>query len=57
MNNKNNSNNNIDMGKLMAMLSKMDKSQLEKGLKQASQILSSKDKSQIINEINKTMKK
>lgn len=57
MNNKNNSNNNIDMGKLMAMLSNMDKSQLEKGLKQASQILSSKDKSQIINEINKTMKK
>ena len=37
-------NNNIDMTKLMQMLSKMDKNQLEKGLKQVQQMLNSKDK-------------
>lgn len=31
--------NNIDMSKLMQMLSKMDKSQLEKGLNQVQQML------------------
>ena len=36
--------NNIDMSKLMQMLSKMDKSQLEKGLQQVQQMLDSKDK-------------
>lgn len=36
--------NNIDMNKLMQMLSKMDKSQLEKGLQQVQQIINSKDK-------------
>lgn len=35
--------NNIDMTKLMQMLSKMDKNQLEKGLKQVQQIINSKD--------------
>lgn len=52
-----NNTNNIDMGKLMAMLSKMDKNQLESGLKQASQILASKDNSKIIDELNKNFKK
>lgn len=34
--------NNIDMTKLMQMLSKMDKNQLEKGLKQVQQMINSK---------------
>ncbi len=37
-------NNNIDMTKIMQMLSKMDKTQLEKGLQQVQQMLDSKDK-------------
>lgn len=41
----NNNNNNIDMGKLMSMLSKMDKKQLEKGLEQVQNIIKSKDNS------------
>lgn len=41
--------NNFDMNTLMSMLSKMDKKDLEKGLAQASKILSSKDKDAIIN--------
>ena len=32
--------NNMDMGKLMEMLSKMDKKQLEQGLAKVSQVLS-----------------
>lgn len=40
----NNNNNNIDMTKLMQMLSKMDKNQLENGLKQVQQMLNSQDK-------------
>lgn len=36
--------NNIDMTKLMQMLSKMDKNQLEKGLMQVQQMINSKDK-------------
>ncbi len=35
--------NNIDMNKLMQMLSKMDKNQLEKGLKQVQNMINSKD--------------
>ena len=38
-------NNNIDMNKLMNMLSKMDKKQLEKGLEQDQNIIKSKDNS------------
>ena len=38
-------NNNIDMSKLMNMLSKMDKKQLEKGLEQVQNIIKSKDNS------------
>lgn len=46
-------NNNLDMAKLMNMLSKMDKKDLEAGLAKANQILGSKDADKIINEINK----
>lgn len=46
-------NNNFDMAKLMNMLSKMDKKDLEAGIAKANQILSSKDADKIINEIKK----
>ena len=46
-------NNNFDMSKMMSMLSKMDKKDLEEGLKKASQILQSKNKDEILREINK----
>jgi len=46
-------NNNLDMTKLMSMLSKMDKKDLEAGLAKANQILNSKDSDKIINEIKK----
>ena len=36
-------NNNLDMASLMAMLSKMDKRELEEGLAKANQILQNKD--------------
>lgn len=36
-------NNNIDMSKLMNMLSKMDKKQLEKGLEQVQNIIKTKE--------------
>lgn len=52
----NNNLNNIDVSKLMDMLSKMDKKQLEEGLSKASQVLNSKDKDKIINEITKNNK-
>lgn len=52
----NNNSNNIDISKLMNMLSKMDKKQLEEGLSKVSQILNSKDKDKIINEITKNNK-
>ena len=45
--------NNMDMGKLMEMLSKMDKRQLEQGLSKLSQVLSNEDKAKIMNELNK----
>lgn len=48
--------NNMDMGKLMEMLSKMDKKQLEQGLAKVSQVLNSEDKAKIINELKKNMK-
>lgn len=43
---------NFDMNKLMSMLSKMDKKELEKGLQQASQILKTKDKDEIMKNLN-----
>ena len=45
--------NNNNMNMLLNMLSKMDKKDLEKGLEQANQILKSKNKDEIINEIKK----
>ena len=47
---------NMDMGKLMEMLSKMDKKQIEQGLAKAGQILSAEDKNKIINMLNKNKK-
>lgn len=43
---------NMDMNKLMAMLSKMDKKDIEKGMEQVSKILNSKDKDEILNKLN-----
>lgn len=40
------------MNILMNMLSKMDKKDLEKGIAQANQILKSKDKDEIMRQIN-----
>lgn len=37
-------NNNIDVNQLMAILSKMDKKDLEKGIAMAKQIINSQDK-------------
>ncbi len=45
--------NNSDMEKIMAMLSKMDKKDLEAGIAKANAILNSKDKNAIVNEIKK----
>lgn len=45
--------NNSDMEKIMAMLSKMDKKDLEAGIAKANAILNSKDKDTIINEFKK----
>lgn len=44
--------NNMDMAKLMSMLAKMDKKDLEEGLAKATKILNSKDKDKIINNLN-----
>lgn len=44
--------NNIDITKLMQMLSKMDKGQLEAGIAKANQILQSKNKEDILKDIN-----
>lgn len=49
-------NNNMDMGKLMGMLSKMDKNQLQQGLSMMNQVLSSSEKEKIMNELQKNMK-
>ena len=49
-------NNNIDMSKLLQMLSKMDKSELEAGIAKANKILQTKDKNDILNKINKNNK-
>ena len=46
---------NMDMAKLMSMLSKMDKKDLEQGLSKASKILNSPEKDKIISEINKNI--
>lgn len=47
--------NNVDMAKLMAMLSTMDKADLDKGLKQLNQVLNSKDKDKIIDNLKNNL--
>ena len=44
---------NFDMAKMMEMLSKMDKRELEAGIAKANQILQTKSKEEILKEINK----
>jgi hypothetical protein len=41
--------NNFDMAKMMAILSKMDKKDLEAGIAKANQILQTKNKDEILN--------
>lgn len=43
--------NDFDMNKLMSMISKMDKKDIEKGIAQVSQMLNSKDKDEILNKL------
>lgn len=45
--------NNFDMAKLMSMISKMDKKDLEAGIAKANQILQTKSKDEILKEFNK----
>lgn len=49
--------NNMDMAKLLAMLSNMDKNDLDKGLKQLNQVLNSPDKDRIINTLKNNLNK
>lgn len=49
--------NDFDMNKLMSMLQKMDKKDLERGIQQASQILNSKDKDAVMKTLNNNLKK
>ena len=49
--------NNVDMASLMQMLSKLDKKDLEAGIAKANQILQSKNKNDVLKEINKNMHK
>ncbi len=46
-------NNNMDMAKLMNMLSKMDKKDLEQGLNKLNQIMSKEDKEKILKQFQK----
>lgn len=46
-------NNNFDMAKVLDILSKMDKNELEAGISKANQLLKTKSKEEILNEINK----
>ena len=46
----------IDMGKLMEILSKVDKKDLEKSIAKANEIMNSKDKEQIIEDLSDKMK-
>lgn len=48
--------NNMDMGKLLSILSKMDKKDLENGIAKANEILNSKDKDAIIKNIQDSSK-
>lgn len=42
---------NSDVSKLLSMLSKMDKKDLEKGLSQANKILSTEDKNKLLDKL------
>ena len=53
----NNNNNNFDMAKMMSILSKMDKKDLEEGLSKASKILQNKSKDEILRDINNCQNK
>lgn len=46
-----NNSNNIDMSKALQMLSKMDKKDLEAGIAKANELLKTKSKEEIINEL------
>lgn len=50
-------NNNMDIKKMMEMLSKMDKTELEQNLNKVSKILNSKDANRVIDEIKKNTEK
>ncbi len=50
-------NNNMDIKKMMEMLSKMDKTELEQNLNKVSKILNSKDADRVIDEIKKNTEK
>ena len=47
-------NNRMNMNLLLQMLSKMNKKDLEKGIEQASKILQSENKEDLLNQLNKT---
>ncbi len=49
--------NNIDMGKLMNLLSKVDKKDLEKSITKANEIMNSKDRDKIIEDLTKNLNK
>ena len=49
-------NNNMDIKKMMEMLSKMDKTELEQNLNKVSKILNSKDADRVKDEIKKNTK-
>lgn len=49
-------NNNMDINNLLAMLSKMDKKDLQQGIEQANKILSSNDKKDILNKLKNNNK-
>lgn len=48
--------NNLDMNALLGLLGKVDKKDLEKAIAQANQIMNSKDKDQIIDNLKKNIK-
>lgn len=48
--------NNLDMNKLLGLLGKIDKNDLEKAILQANQIMNSENKEQIINDLKKKLK-
>lgn len=50
-----NQNNNMDMSQLLNMISKMDKRDLQASLQKANEIMNSKDRDKIINELKKNM--